>query len=153
MGRTALQTPLKLYAHVYEAIIQLGCHMEGLVLVFLCGMGGGSPHDLTCRTWPHGTPRSSSLQASQCHPYRSFSQALKSSSVFCVLLTATAWNCAIMASPYLSGWVCVCLSPSASHAGCSACFWALRGQAWSAFPSGNGLLCDLTCCLGYCIIL
>ncbi|ROI82009.1 Serine/threonine-protein phosphatase 2A 55 kDa regulatory subunit B delta isoform [Anabarilius grahami] len=67
--------------------------------------GGGSSHDLTCRTWPHGTPRSSSLQASQRRPYRSFSQALKSSSaVFCVLLTATAWNCAIMASPYLSGW-------------------------------------------------
>lgn len=113
----------------------------------------GFPHDLICPTWPRCTPRSPSLQTSQCHPYRSFSQALKSSSVLCALLTATAWNCAIMASLCLSEWVCVRLSPSASHAGGSDCFWALRGQAWSALPSANGLFCDVTCCLGCCMML
>lgn len=108
MGRTARQTPLKLNMKVYEAVIHSGSRMKG-----------------SCHVWrdslpilpvQHGTPLSPSLRAaSAVHTADTHSQALKSSSaVFCALLKARAWNCARMASLYLSGWVCafisVCLS-------------------------------------------
>lgn len=48
--------------------------------------------------------------------------------------------CAIMASLCLSGWVCARLSPSDFHSEGSACFSAVPGQAWSAFPSPKRLL-------------
>ncbi len=110
VGRTARQTPLKLNVKVYEAVIHSRSRMKGSCHVwrdFLTILPVQHGRVAPLSHPPCGQPAPSTPQI--------LSQALKSSSaVFCALLTATAWNCAIMASLYLSGWVCafisVCLS-------------------------------------------
>lgn len=125
-GKDCAANSLKVICSCLWGHNSFGIHIGGyLSTVRVCVWGGGvgSPHDLTCLTWPHRTP-SLALPASTPQ----LLSALKSSSVFCVL-TASVWNCYNGFSLRFRMGMCAFIS---------VCTPLVLSFTRSAFPSANG---------------